>query len=65
MKKQALLSFVTESINERVPLVAGIGGNNTQEIINCIRELDLAGVDGILSVAPIIISRVRGVYYTL
>jgi len=51
-EKQALLSFVTESINERVPLVAGIGGNNTQEIINCIRELDLAGVDGILSVAP-------------
>jgi 4-hydroxy-tetrahydrodipicolinate synthase len=30
----------------------GIGGNNTQEIINLIRELDLTGVDGILSVAP-------------
>lgn len=51
-EKQAILSYVTESINNRIPLVAGIGGNNTQEIINCIRELDLTGVDGILSVAP-------------
>ena len=51
-EKQAVLSYVTESINGRVPLVAGIGGNNTQEIINCIRSLDLTGVDGILSVAP-------------
>ena len=51
-EKQAILSYVTEVIDNRVPLVAGIGGNNTQEIINSIRELDLTGVDGILSVAP-------------
>jgi 4-hydroxy-tetrahydrodipicolinate synthase len=51
-EKQAIISFVTETIDDRVALVAGIGGNNTQEIINSIRELDLTGVDGILSVAP-------------
>lgn len=51
-EKQAILSYVTEAISGRVPLIAGIGGNNTQEIINCIKELDLTGVDGILSVAP-------------
>jgi len=51
-EKQAILTYVTESVNNRVPVVAGIGGNNTQEIINCIRELDLTGIDGILSVAP-------------
>lgn len=51
-EKQAMLSYVTETINNRIPLVAGIGGNNTQEIINFIRELDLTGVDAILSVAP-------------
>jgi len=51
-EKQALVSYVTEAIDNRVPLVVGIGGNNTQEIINTIRELDLQGVDGILSVAP-------------
>jgi 4-hydroxy-tetrahydrodipicolinate synthase len=51
-EKQALVSYVTEAIDGRVPLVVGIGGNNTQEIINTIRELDLQGVDAILSVAP-------------
>jgi 4-hydroxy-tetrahydrodipicolinate synthase len=51
-EKHALISYVTESIDNRVPLVVGIGGNNTQEIINTIRELDLEGVDGILSVTP-------------
>jgi len=51
-EKQALVSFVLEAIDGRVPLVVGIGGNNTQEIINYIRQTDLGGVDGILSVAP-------------
>lgn len=51
-EKQAIVSYVTEAIDNRIPLVVGIGGNNTQEIINLIRELDLTGVDGILSVAP-------------
>jgi len=51
-EQQAILTYVTESVNDRVAVMAGIGGNNTQEIINCIRELDLTGVDGILSVSP-------------
>lgn len=51
-EKQALISYITETVAERVPVVVGLGGNNTQEIINQIRELDLTGVDGILSVAP-------------
>ncbi len=51
-EKQALISYVTEFVDNRVPIVVGIGGNNTQEIINSIREHDLAGIDGILSVAP-------------
>ncbi len=51
-EKQAILTYVTESVDNRVAVMAGIGGNNTQEIINCIRELDLTGVDGILSVSP-------------
>ena len=51
-EKQAILTFVTETVDNRVAVMAGIGGNNTQEIINCIRELDLSGVDGILSVSP-------------
>jgi 4-hydroxy-tetrahydrodipicolinate synthase len=51
-EKQALISYVVEVIDNRVPLVIGIGGNNTQEVINCVRHTNLTGVDGILSVAP-------------
>lgn len=51
-EKQAVISFVLETVNERVPIVVGIGGCNTQEVINSIRHTDLNGVDAILSVAP-------------
>ena len=50
-EKKAIICFTQEAINGRVPLVIGVGGNNTQEIINQIKSLDLSGTDAILSVA--------------
>jgi 4-hydroxy-tetrahydrodipicolinate synthase len=38
--------------NGRVPLVAGIGGNNTAEVIKSIESFDTTGYDAILSVSP-------------
>ncbi|MGQ9620763.1 MAG: 4-hydroxy-tetrahydrodipicolinate synthase [Bacteroidales bacterium] len=51
-EKKALITFTLETINNRVPLVVGVGGNNTQEIITKLKTSDLRKVDGILSVAP-------------
>ncbi len=51
-EKQAVISYVIETVDGRVPLMAGIGGNNTQEVINSIRQSDLTGIDALLSVAP-------------
>lgn len=51
-EKKAVVCYIKEAIDNRVPLVVGIGGNNTQEVINHVRNTDLTGVDGILSVAP-------------
>jgi len=51
-EKHAVLSYVSEAVDKRVPLVVGIGGNNTQEVINQIKEFDLQSADAILSVAP-------------
>ncbi len=51
-EKQAIIAYVKEAVDGRIPLVAGIGGNNTQEVINNIRHTDLTGIDGVLSVAP-------------
>mgnify|MGYP001178196187 CR=1 FL=1 len=51
-EKKALTCYVTETIDKRVPLVVGIGGNNTSEIVSYIRHSDFEGVDAILSVVP-------------
>jgi 4-hydroxy-tetrahydrodipicolinate synthase len=51
-EKKAVICYILEKIDNRVPLIVGIGGNNTQEVINQVRGWDLKGVDGILSVSP-------------
>ncbi|MEI6059861.1 MAG: dihydrodipicolinate synthase family protein, partial [Bacteroidota bacterium] len=42
-EKNALAGFVVDIVNKRIPLVIGIGGNNTQEVINSIRSNSLDG----------------------
>jgi 4-hydroxy-tetrahydrodipicolinate synthase len=51
-EKVAVLDFVVETVNKRVPVVAGLGGNNTQEVINTIKATSFDGIDAILSVCP-------------
>jgi 4-hydroxy-tetrahydrodipicolinate synthase len=51
-EKQAVFSFVQEVMAGRIPLVAGIGGSDTQEVLNAFKDFDLKGYDAILSVSP-------------
>lgn len=51
-EKDELIRFVKEKVNDRVPIVLGIGGNNTQAVVNKIGKTDFQQIDGILSVAP-------------
>jgi len=51
-EKKAVAGFIKEKTARRVPLVLGIGGNNTREVINQINEYDLQGTDAVLSVTP-------------
>ena len=51
-EKNALIHFAIDTINKRVPLVVGIGGNNTQAIADTIKATPFDDIDGILSVAP-------------
>ena len=51
-EKQEVFSFVKKINAGRVPLVAGIGGNDTHEVIEGFKTFDLSGYDAILSVAP-------------
>ncbi|MCB0400272.1 MAG: 4-hydroxy-tetrahydrodipicolinate synthase [Winogradskyella sp.] len=51
-EKKELIRFISKVNNGRLPLVLGIGGNNTASIINEIKTTDLSGIDAILSVSP-------------
>jgi 4-hydroxy-tetrahydrodipicolinate synthase len=51
-EKNAILNFVIETNEKKLPIVAGFGGNNTCEIVNSIKHYDFSGIDAILSVAP-------------
>lgn len=51
-EKQEVFSFVKEKVAGRLPIVAGIGGNDTQEVTEAFRSFDLSGYDAILSVSP-------------
>jgi 4-hydroxy-tetrahydrodipicolinate synthase len=51
-EKQQVFSFVKEETSGRIPLVAGIGGNDTNEVVEGFKNFDLKGYDAILSVSP-------------
>lgn len=51
-EKRAVVDFILEINQNRVPVVVGIGGNNTHEVINQLRSNSFDGIDAILSVAP-------------
>jgi 4-hydroxy-tetrahydrodipicolinate synthase len=51
-EKQELLAAIVRFGGGQVPIVCGIGGNNTAEVLQQIKEYDLSGVDAIMSVTP-------------
>lgn len=51
-EKQEVFSFVNKAVAGRLPLVAGIGGYDTAEVVSDFKTFDLTGYDAILSVGP-------------
>ncbi len=51
-EKKSVLKFVMENNPKKLPVVYGIGGNNTQSVLDEIKSTDLTGVTAILSVSP-------------
>ena len=51
-EEQEVFSFVNTVANGRVPLVAGVGGNDTHEVLNAFKKIDFKGFQAILSVSP-------------
>lgn len=51
-EKVKVLNFCKKINNGRLPIVMGIGGNNTNKVISDLKIFNLDGVDAILSVSP-------------
>jgi len=51
-EKDQVLAHVKEVNNGRLPIVIGIGGNNTAAVVEEFERVDLTGVDAILSASP-------------
>lgn len=51
-EKKQVIDHIIKVNNKRVPLVLGIGGNNTMEVKRQIEEADLSDFDAVLSVSP-------------
>lgn len=51
-EKRDVIRFVKERVADRVPIVVGAGGNNTLALTRELQEMELDGVEAILSVTP-------------
>jgi 4-hydroxy-tetrahydrodipicolinate synthase len=51
-EKKEIIATIVKANNNRVPLVLGIGGNNTLDIIEEIKTTDFTHISAILSVSP-------------
>lgn len=51
-EKVAVVDFIVERANGKVPIVVGMGGNSTQGIESALKNIPFQNVDAILSVTP-------------
>lgn len=52
VEKKLVVDTIVKANNKRLPIVLGIGGNNTAAVVNELKTTDLEHVDAILSVSP-------------
>ena len=51
-EKNLVISTILKANAKRLPILLGLGGNNTQAVVEAIKAQDFSGIDGILSVVP-------------
>ena len=51
-EKEEITRFVVEIAKGRIPIVLGVGGNNTKAVVEKLQKTDFTGIDAILSVTP-------------
>ncbi|MBQ3709586.1 MAG: 4-hydroxy-tetrahydrodipicolinate synthase [Bacteroidales bacterium] len=51
-EKKQVVATILKTNNGRLPVLLGMGGNNTQAVVESIKVQDFTGIQGILSVVP-------------
>ena len=51
-EKEKIRTLIVDRVNGRIPIVMGVGGNNTRAVIEQLRTESFKGIDAILSVVP-------------
>ncbi len=51
-EKKHVVRYVIDAVAGRVQVVIGIGGNETEKVVNTIKQTDFSGISGLLSVTP-------------
>lgn len=48
----AVVKFAVETVNKRIPVIAGTGSNDTRHAVDLSKAAEAVGADGVLSVTP-------------
>jgi 4-hydroxy-tetrahydrodipicolinate synthase len=51
-EKNEIIAHIRDTVAKRIPLVLGVGGNSTMEVVHSLGSLNLKGYSAILSVSP-------------
>lgn len=51
-EKKDVIKFVVDTVDKRIPVIAGTGGNNTKSVIEMSKYAESVGVDALLIVTP-------------
>ena len=51
-EKKQIVATIQEANSKKLPIVYGLGGNNTEALLNQIKSTSFEGIDAILSVCP-------------
>ena len=51
-EQKEIIQFVISKVKEQIPIVLGVGGNNTRAVVEKLKTDDFFGIDAILSVVP-------------
>lgn len=51
-EREQIIRFIVRKVNGQIPIVVGVGGNNTADLTEDLQRFDFTGISAVLSVTP-------------